>query len=254
MSRVKKLIIAAALVAISEPITMVCAMNDGSVPEEEAKEGAAATLVMTPEEIAEHNRLVDFMRPRVAPVGEFLPCIAPVGELLPWSLVDIVSEYAMPTREEVTKANDKLLAAVYDCNLKVATSALVDEGASLHAMGKYNDTPLHMTNNYEEGTYGVASYRYIMCTFNEKAYRGRTRINIAKMFLEKKADVNAVNNKGKTSLHLAAENGDNLAMVRLLLGAGSVIDAVDYAGHTPLFWAVIHKVRPQQFDLVKMLI
>jgi hypothetical protein len=79
---------------------------------------------------------------------------------------------------------------------------------------KYGQTPLHIA------------------AFND-------HINVAKLLLENKADVNAKANNGSTPLHLAAAKG-NKDMVELLLDNKADVDAKDNDGWSPLHSAVTY--------------
>ena len=58
-------------------------------------------------------------------------------------------------------------------------------------------------------------------------------IKMVKYFLSKrKKDINAKNNKGQTSLHLACSNG-NEDIINLLIQNGANIDALDLKGNKP---------------------
>lgn len=50
------------------------------------------------------------------------------------------------------------------------------------------------------------------------------------------ADVNAIDSDGCTALHIVGHYG-TLDVFRLLLDAGSVMEKMDHAGRTPLYWA-----------------
>ena len=58
-------------------------------------------------------------------------------------------------------------------------------------------------------------------------------IKLVKYFLSKrKKNINAKNNKGQTSLHLACSNG-NEDIINLLIQNGANIDALDLKGNKP---------------------
>ena len=78
---------------------------------------------------------------------------------------------------------------------------------------EYGQTPLHVS------------------AFND-------RLDVAKLLLADKADVNAKANNGSTPLHLAAAKG-NKDMVELLLANKADINAVDNDGWSPLHSAVV---------------
>lgn len=77
---------------------------------------------------------------------------------------------------------------------------------------KYGQTPLHIA------------------AFND-------RLDVAKLLIANKADVNAQANNGATPLHLAAAKG-NKDIVELLLASNANINAVDHDGWSPLHSAV----------------
>lgn len=78
---------------------------------------------------------------------------------------------------------------------------------------KYGQTPLHVA------------------AFND-------RLEVAKLLIENKADINAVANNGSTPLHLAAAKG-NKDIVELLLANNVNINAVDHDGWSPLHSSVV---------------
>jgi hypothetical protein len=230
----KKLIITAVFMAAFGPITTMFAMDNSSVPKEEIKEdpaAVAAVAAMTPEEIAEHNRLVEFMRPRVAPVDEHLPS----------PLVNIVFEYVMPTPKEIRDANTNLLKAAESARcICVAGSTDLEEailalnaGANIQVIDDHGYTPLHLSAR-SLTYYSSICYPY----FNKFYYPSNNRM--IKMLLANKADVNAVNKLegGHTPLLLVGSLLNNVEGVRILLDAGAEIDARNNNKETALYKAV----------------
>jgi ankyrin repeat protein len=65
------------------------------------------------------------------------------------------------------------------------------------------------------------------------------------------ANVNEVNEEGKTALMLAAETG-SLEIVRTLIDAGATIDARDKQGRTALMWALFN--REKKLERVQLLL
>ena len=72
---------------------------------------------------------------------------------------------------------------------------------------------------------------------------------IAKLLLEKGANVDATNGAGQTPLHQASEDG-HLNIVKLLLEKGANMDAVGGGRWTPLRWACLNR----HVDVVKLLL
>lgn len=64
------------------------------------------------------------------------------------------------------------------------------------------------------------------------------KIEVARLLLSKKADVNAVNNRGLSSLHAAAAAADK-PLTEVLLDHGAAVNARDAAGFTPLHMAAM---------------
>jgi ankyrin repeat protein len=66
----------------------------------------------------------------------------------------------------------------------------------------------------------------------------RNNYGVAKLLLEKGANVSARNGEGKTPLHRAVLTNQT-SIVELLLAKGADINAVDDDGNTPLHWAAL---------------
>jgi ankyrin repeat protein len=103
--------------------------------------------------------------------------------------------------------------AARDGDLKTVESLLKDHPDLVSSKDeKYGQTPLHIA------------------AFND-------HLDVAKLLLANKADVNTKANNGSTALHLAAAKG-NKDMVELLLASKADINAVDNDGWSPLHTAV----------------
>jgi len=104
--------------------------------------------------------------------------------------------------------------AARDGDLKKVELLLKEQPALVSSKDeKYGQTPLHIA------------------AFNN-------RLDVAKLLLANKADVNAKANNGSTPLHLAAAKG-NKDMVELLLAGKADVNAVDNEGWSPLHSAIV---------------
>lgn len=85
-----------------------------------------------------------------------------------------------------------------------------------------NYTPLHLAVRYPNGT--------------------RRHVDLVKALLNSLADVHRKSRDGSTALHLAIQNKDcNEEVIRLLLGRGADVDALDNEGKSPLYYALCEK-------------
>lgn len=76
---------------------------------------------------------------------------------------------------------------------------------------------------------------YLLCQDGEKAVPTR----VVKSFIEFGADVNAKDEKSRTPLHEAGEQGQTES-VKALLAAGADVNAKDGESRTPLYWAKLY--------------
>ena len=216
MSVIKKLIIAIALAATLGPISNIYAM-DADAGEEEVKEDAAEIAILTPQEKADAAWMVQLAHLVAA---EIEPTI------LPTVLGKLVSEYAIPIKEDIKAANTDLVNALnpYIPNLEGAILAL-NAGADPN-LDHSGDTPLHIIAQFADIEHAV--HHAYLCS-------------IAKILIEKKANVNAVQQiylGRSTPLTLAAYYEGSVEMIQLLLDAGADINAKDSWGATALCEAV----------------
>eukprot|EP00928_Gymnodinium_smaydae_P080114 TRINITY_DN63893_c0_g1_i1.p1 TRINITY_DN63893_c0_g1~~TRINITY_DN63893_c0_g1_i1.p1 ORF type:complete len:442 (+),score=126.15 TRINITY_DN63893_c0_g1_i1:68-1393(+) len=100
--------------------------------------------------------------------------------------------------------------------------AICDAGVEPDVRDKFGETPLHLLAK--------------VLSREEEPPAEERRVTTIEALLEKRADVNAANPRGKSVLHLAATEDDHAA-VGCCLAAGALADARDLAGFTPLMWA-----------------
>ena len=108
---------------------------------------------------------------------------------------------------------------------------LLERNAEVNAKTYRGQTALMMAVNLAADK--TDSYRNRPLTEEEV----RQRIDIVKMLVAKKSDVNAKDSEEKTALYLAAQKGST-DLVKFLLDHGANVNAVDNNGSTPLTTAV----------------
>jgi hypothetical protein len=225
MTKIKKLIFVLMLTAALGLITNTYAM-DADASEQDCKQDAAAIRVgMTQEERVEAARVAQFSREAAEQIQAM---VSP--DFLPTVLGDLVSEYARPkpTKEEIKAANTDLVNALnpHVRSLEKAICAL-NAGADPNIVdgGK---SPLHMIAKAKSPDTEHVVHHASLCS-------------IAKILIEKKANVNAVQQiylGRSTPLTLAAYYEGSVEMIQLLLDAGADINAKDSWGATALCEAV----------------
>ncbi len=116
--------------------------------------------------------------------------------------------------QDFNKGESVLQIALYFANEKAA-KFLISKGANINIQGgKVNGTPLMST-----------------------AHKDGALISTAKLLIEKKANLEAKDNNGHTTLHKASYLGQ-LELARLLIDAGANINSKGNFGETPLMLAV----------------
>ncbi|NGX31129.1 MAG: Phosphocholine transferase AnkX [Chlamydiae bacterium] len=80
-------------------------------------------------------------------------------------------------------------------------------------------------------------------------YHIPNRIELVQILIDAKANLNAANNEGNTSLHIAAKSG-TFSLVKLLIQSKANINAKNKSSLTPLFLAVFEK----KFTIIKQLL
>ena len=124
-----------------------------------------------------------------------------------------LSALAWPQPGEFSEERaDELLRMAILCDSAPIIGLLIDRGASLEALDKNGDTPLHLAASVGSGP------------------------GILRPLIARGADIHSTGGSGQTPLHCAAQSGTS-ATVRFLLERGAIVDARDQVGETPLHYA-----------------
>ncbi|MBA3536995.1 MAG: ankyrin repeat domain-containing protein [Tatlockia sp.] len=125
-----------------------------------------------------------------------------------------------------------------------AVKLLIDKGADINALSTANQSLLYasLVLGYEEIAQWLLDKGIKVVDVQETSTMlaplhlaaQKNYITVAKALLDKGADINIKDIKGKTPLHLAIEN-NHLVMAKLLITQGAHINAKDNDNCTPLF-------------------
>jgi ankyrin repeat protein len=222
--------------------------------------GANATLAnrygVTPLTLATTNGNPEMMRTLLAagadpnavdPAGDSMLMIAArVGVLEAVQL--LIDRGAVVDAKDATYQQTALMVAVRE-NHPAVVKALLDQGAAVNAKTRTGQTPGWVLPNSVPGFgHGVGivrgglpprgSRQPIPGSLSPLLYAARDgRVEIARLLIAAKADVNQTDANAITPLIMAIVN-NRLDVARLLMEHGADIHAVDWYGRTPL-WAAI---------------
>ncbi len=139
--------------------------------------------------------------------------------------------------------NTILHVAAEDGQLELeVVKCLIDNGADILAVNKYGATVAHRAQKPETMKY-LLSLKPVLVNMRDKS--GRTPlftiaamrgVESAKVLLANGADLKAVNNKGRSALHFAADFSAG-PMCEFLISKGLDVNMVDKEGKTPLHFA-----------------
>jgi len=133
-----------------------------------------------------------------------------------------------------------------------AVKAAIEIGANLNAKDKGGYTPLHYVRLgggplIENGNLVIEDENNVKMNYkSDQPYYDpeylaeikKNRVEIANLLIKNRANVNIVDNEGRTPLHIIAL-GNNLTIAEILLKAGAKINIKNNYGRTPLDYAVI---------------
>lgn len=136
----------------------------------------------------------------------------------------------------ITNQGDTALTTAVLINNREITKLLLDRAADVNVIDKTGRTAL-MYNSIEIAECMLEQYGYDVGADNKDVYNALTyskeknNIEIAKMLLEKNANIDVVDERGYTALMYAAEH-DNIEIVKLLLKKKANINLVNKNGLT----------------------
>lgn len=160
-----------------------------------------------------------------------------------------INDYMLRIRD---KEGNSLLHLAAGNNQYALAKKLLENGADIYAINNAKQTPAYLSQNFDI----AANINYITelieeeankrNAFFEKAKNGQLELEDAEVnnYLLQIRDEN-----GNTLLHIAAKNGHN-EIVKKLLKIGFKINAINYAQETPLHLAV----RNAQEEMVQLLV
>lgn len=136
----------------------------------------------------------------------------------------------------ITNQGDTALMAAVLINNREITKLLLDRAADVNVIDKTGRTAL-MYNSIEIAEFILEQYGYDAGADNKDVYsiltysKEKNNVEIAKMLLEKNANIDVVDERGYTALMYATEH-DNIEIVKLLLKKKANINLVNKNGLT----------------------
>ena len=130
-------------------------------------------------------------------------------------------------------------------------SRLLAEGVDANATDVYGQTALYLAVKFDR--LDLVKLLFPRSDANKPDITGCTplcrailekKFEIAQFLLEYGADPLTVDSDGRTSVHLAAMQGNLPLLQRLSDAAPSALVRADTEGMTPLHWAVVHHLSP----------
>ena len=184
----------------------------------------------------------------------------------PWSSLSLTrARELLPSRADVNKRDSewswtRLHYAAWNNDDPEVVRLLLDQGADLHALDEYGQTPFLMAalenENVEvfrllleRGADPYAEDEYGNTALHNAAH-ANDNVEVLRFLLDMGAYVGTTtDDDGSTALHSAAGNNPNVEVVRFLLERIAV-DVTDDHGSTPLHWAARWNENPKVLEVL----
>ena len=148
----------------------------------------------------------------------------------------------VPLVFKILQARDQVLLTAAKVGDVPLLRKLLDEGIDVNAINDNGNTALHQPAAYAHAQSLRMMLRNGALIDSRTSSSGSTplfyvaKVGLARILLDRGADINITNNFGITPLIVAAKSNRE-AIVQLLLKNGAMISAVDDCGRTALEWA-----------------
>lgn len=145
------------------------------------------------------------------------------------------SRSATPDRSDLDSVLASILVTTYGTLLVLAHEKYCKRSALNLSNSGSGCPPMALVNSISEQM-EIKDIKQSLSLFLKSVKSGD--LNLVKLLISEKFDINAHDEDGNTALHLAAENG-LIEMVTLLIERGSDVNSLNKSGQTPLIKAIV---------------